>query len=57
MSTPLIICKNCRSGNTAFIIAYDDSDGWYDHAASPFTNSHFERLRSSHPAKCQYIRL
>ena len=27
--------------NTAVIIAYDDSDGWYDHQATPVTNGSF----------------
>jgi phospholipase C len=29
--------KDWRS--TAVVIAYDDSDGWYDHQASPIVNS------------------
>src|SRR5271165_5915406 len=28
-----------RSGATAIIVMYDDSDGWYDHQMSPIVNS------------------
>jgi phospholipase C len=28
--------------NTAIIITYDDSDGWYDHAAAPVTSSSYD---------------
>lgn len=30
--------------NTAIIITYDDSDGWYDHAYTPPTNSSYDTL-------------
>ncbi len=33
------IMKSKYWKNTAIILAYDDSDGWYDHAAAPVTNS------------------
>ena len=33
------IQKSKYWSNTAVVIAYDDSDGWYDHVFSPITNS------------------
>jgi phospholipase C len=39
--------------STAIIIAYDDSDGWYDHQMSPIVNSSFTTEDAlSGPSKC-----
>src|SRR5262249_17494891 len=33
--------------STAIVIAYDDSDGWYDHAFAPITNSSHDAAQDS----------
>jgi phospholipase C len=39
--------------STAIIIAYDDSDGWYDHQMAPITNGSFSSSDAlSGPGKC-----
>jgi len=40
--------------NTAVIITFDDSDGWYDHAAAPVTSASFdpEADQLDGPGKC-----
>ncbi len=40
--------------STAVVIAYDDSDGWYDHQPSPIVNaSHYTDDALNAPAVCQ----
>ncbi len=40
--------------NTAVIIAYDDSDGWYDHQMAPVSNASFDTTADqlSGPGRC-----
>ncbi|HEY4319704.1 MAG TPA: alkaline phosphatase family protein [Gemmatimonadales bacterium] len=40
--------------HTAVILAYDDSDGWYDHQMAPIGNASFDSLRDqiSAPGRC-----
>jgi phospholipase C len=43
-----LIQKSPEWKNTAIVVAYDDSDGWYDHVVSPIVNgSHDKAMDSS----------